>query len=149
VLDVLGRPSQGRILQQRPDPAHGGSGDRGSGSARLRFGSGPRAGRVSVRLGPARPSEAVRPSPPSHPCPGGVSKAWPIGLSRRPNAANGRAQTTPGEPIALRPGTWLPSGPAPLTLSVLGTVSCFPRPRGRPSHARSLPAPASLGRAPS
>lgn len=135
VLDVFGGPCQGRILQQRADPAHGG-GDHFSGS-----GSGPCAGSAGARPSPAQPGAAAAASSPPRPRLGSESR--PIGLLRRPDVANGVSQTTPGEPIASRPGTWLPPGPAPLTQCLPRAACCFreavPRARLPGVTARVLP----------
>lgn len=126
MLDVLGCPCQGRILQKRADPAHGGG-------TRFGFGLGSRHRWLwcLARPSPARRRGSASSSPPR---PWRFSKPRPISWRRRPDTANGHSQTTLQQPIASSLGTWLPQA-RPFNPCWLRAASCFRR-----APKRSLPA---------
>lgn len=107
VLDVLGRPGQGRVLQQRAEPAHG-----GGTAARLRARVAARRALAlgSARFGPARPSGSTTtssPGPGRPPKPGQSARG---GSPSPPMAAHKQLQDSQSPPA---PARGFPPGPAP------------------------------------
>lgn len=95
VLDVLGRPCQGRVLQQRAEPAHGGGLGLGSRSA---------------RPGSAQPGLAVPPPPPRPGRPPEPGQSAGGGSLSPPMAAHKQLRDSQSR---RAPARGFPPGPAP------------------------------------
>lgn len=115
----LGAPARDAFFSRARSQRMAGAGaDRGSGSPR------PAQLSQSGRPSPAQLRGSAAFLPPL--VPAAHSERRPISAARCPDVANGGAQTTLGEPIAARLGTWLSSGPAPLTPCLPRALCCFP-----------------------